>query len=225
MKQVISLIVVLFATMSAIAQEQLKPEMLTNSQKPNCEMLRAELDFLQHKLQENVDASGVIIINGEATDMRRNVVYESMIVNHLNRRGLPSNRFRVVRGELKPALKIEYWLVPAGALVPSLEEHEWDFTTDSNQKPFMFTWENVIDDICPEVDGVRLFSEFLKVNPSARANIVLRSSNANELIRMRRKVIKELTQKYSISQKRLRFFTVSQANTGWPPPIEYWFVP
>ena len=108
---------------------------------------------------------------------------------------------------------------------PSVTASEWSYSIRAGSKPYMFTFENVYDEICPEIDGVRLFSEFLKANPQSKGNIIIRDTSSKRMRRKQEQVVSELTKKYRVPLRQLRIYLRIEPTTGMKPPVEYWFVP
>ncbi len=78
------------------------------------------LDFLAKTLQDEVVATGIIFVYGANREVAENVerrlhCFENYMTQ---RRGIPSNRIRVMTGGYRKHATIELWLVPSGAETP-----------------------------------------------------------------------------------------------------------
>ena len=78
------------------------------------------LDLLAKTLQDEVGATGIIFVYGANRDVAENVgrrirCFETYMIN---RRGIPSNRIRVLHGGYRQHATIELWVVPSGAEAP-----------------------------------------------------------------------------------------------------------
>jgi hypothetical protein len=78
------------------------------------------LDLLSNTLRDDTKASGVVFVygsNGElATNVDRRIrCFETYMTD---RRGIPSNRIRVLRGGYRQHAAIELWAVPSGGTAP-----------------------------------------------------------------------------------------------------------
>src|SRR5260370_23320434 len=78
------------------------------------------LDLLSKTLQDETGTTGVIFVYGSNRELASNVerrirCYENYMTE---RRGIPSNRIRVLRGGYRQHATIELWVVPSGAQAP-----------------------------------------------------------------------------------------------------------
>jgi hypothetical protein len=80
--------------------------------------------------------------------------------------------------------------------------------------------------ICPKIDNLEIFANFLRDNPTARGNIVARDKSRSRARRRAAGVMKELIS-HGISKKRLRTFTgfFQKPSNHDELIVEYWFLP
>lgn len=222
-----SLAVLILAVFTCVvgAQKGAEAELLWEVEKPNCEMLSAFLDLLTVRLQENRNSRGLVVIKGDEANMRDNVIYESMVLRYFDDKTDVRPRISVLRAKSNSKMTLQSWIVPASAKTPEISIANWSYAAAAGTKPYLFTWENIYDGICPDAEDLRLFADFLKANPSARGNIVVRDPSQRRIAQKQAKIIKELTKTFGISRKQLRIFKSFEPSTGMLPPVEYWFVP
>ena len=194
--------------------------------KPNCESEKMYLALFHGELDRDPSARGIIVVKGDPSSMRSNVIFESSVRNFLKIIGTDDTRYDVVRSISDNGTTWEIWIVPAGARPPSIERSMWSYKAKRGAQPYRFTWENVFDDdICPPVDDIRLFAEFLKANPNSKANIVIRGTAPKSVRRTKQRVLSTLIQTYKIPKTKIRVFLSDEIPTGMKPRVEYWFVP
>lgn len=201
------------------------PTLLDEFERTPCDEFKARLDFLSNNLSAHSSSTVYVVIFGQQDDIRANVFYEGMIVGYLKQRKLDADRVRFIHSSYKKKLTFQIWLVPSGVESPAFPIVEWSYKMPKTMTPYKFTWLNEYDDICPEVDGIGLYSEFLKANPEARGNIVIRDVTDRARRRLSRRTLTELSKKYGISRNRLRVFYANEKPDGVDQRIEYWLVP
>ena len=79
------------------------------------------LDLLSKTLQEETGTTGVVFVYGAKRDLRKNVERRIQCMNDYvtHRRGIPSNRIRVLSGGYRKHATIELWVVPRDANAPT----------------------------------------------------------------------------------------------------------
>ena len=219
----IALITIL--TLSSVAFGQSNPVLVDESDRVPCDHFLAKLDGFLHQLSANPHTTGQIVVFGQNDDMRANVFYEEMMRSYFKQRKFDLGQVHFVRSSFRSKLAFEFWLVPSGAVFPDMPRIEWSYKFSPNEKPYKFTWEDNYDDICPEVDGVKLYIDFLRANPTSRGNIVIRQRTLRRLYQKTKQVILDLTKTYGISRSRLRIFQVRETPDGINQSVEYWLVP
>jgi len=208
------------------AQSTVEARKLDVVPKPNCEMEKMFLAMFHNELEKDPTAVGVILIKGDRSSMRWNAIFESSVKNFLKTIGTDPNRYEVLRSKSDSETTWELWIVPSGALPPKIERSAWSYKAQPGSLPYLFASENVFgDDICPEVDEVRIFTEFLNANPTAKANIVIRGTASRSINRTKQRVLSTLTRTYKVPKTKLRFFVAKEIPNGMNPRVEYWFVP
>ena len=85
------------------------------------------LDLLAKTLQDEIGATGIIFVYGANREVAENVerrirCFENYMIQ---RRGIPSNRIRVMIGGYRKHATIELWLVPSGAEAPKKLTYAW----------------------------------------------------------------------------------------------------
>jgi hypothetical protein len=219
-----------FAIVSVLAavslgQENPKASLIVEFERTPCDNFRGYLDFLGNKLTEHPDSTAHIFIFGESGNMRANVFYEGMIQGYLRQREFSTDRVRFVHTRFEKRLKFQVWLAQPGEEAPGLPVVDWSYKTSAGEKPYKFTWLNEYDDICPEVAGVELYAAFLKANPHASGNIVIRDTTNAKIRKLSQIATDELIRIHRVPRRQLRFFFVKKQPNGADERIEYWLVP
>jgi len=151
-----------------------------------------------------------------------------MIKAHLAWRNWNQEAPAYARADKEGEELVQLWLLPPGASMPEIDRRIESFPIyESVREPFMMGYETNIGGICPEIDDQRIFAGFLKANPSARGNIVIRNNSETNRQRRAAKILKKFTITYGISRKRLHiFYAKLQRPSSYDEPIvEYWYLP
>jgi hypothetical protein len=79
------------------------------------------LDLLSNTLHDETDTTGLILVYGAKRGLRGDVERRiGCMKNYMTqRRGIPSDRIRVLRGGYRQEATIELWVVPTGAAAPT----------------------------------------------------------------------------------------------------------
>lgn len=201
-----------------ISFAQDKPKAILNDEfgKINCEDLLARLDNFFVALQNDPAATGSIIIS-EKKNNRQSFGYRSMIRGYTKFRRFDSSRLIINRSEESENLKVQFWLVPAGADLPISSDLGWE-SPFSISKPEMFYSEDSDDAICPG-DGLIRFSEILTEQTDLRAHFVINTESVKEFNERKKELLNEFKE---IPANRLKFFHVRNKRNSY---VEYWLVP
>lgn len=215
-----------------LSQEEPNPILKDElQQKFGCEDLSARLDVFISDLESDPNSTGFIVIYGEKRKQRGNQTNESWIKGIFRNRGFPNDRFLIVRGELRDKLKIQFWMIPAGAKPPQIEAAKWNFRLPKNTKPYVFPKIDLRDQLCPYAEYMSLdnLSEYLDDNPGSRTNIVIQERNTARFKEEKARISEKLVKKYGIDIKRLRYFFVQDTNREnddyYYPQVEVWLLP
>lgn len=216
--------IVIFAQL-VFAQQGL-PELVRKFDDVGCELFLALHDGFMAELQRNPESMGYVVIYGPAKDLQTKLTYESWALGNINFRGFEKSRMKVVRAEIRPAFKIEFWSVPPGAIRP-FSEVEWSFVLPESTKPFIFHDSESSEGSCPTGQMVIFFADLLTANPTAQGNIVIRSLTRKAFDMQRREITTELVTRNKIQRNRLRFFFVRDRKTlcAISACAEFWAVP
>lgn len=205
--------------------------LIERMQNPNCEYRQMLMDVFFTELNNNPNATGYIFTYGSPRTVAQT---EKKIRANLKWRKYDESLIVFVNGggrSKKPT--IDYWLVPAGADIPTPElpiENEADFDTTEDKSeikpdpknPYVFSSEyydggSCIDDV-QELD-LEGYAKFLKKNPKARGNIVILMMTKTDF-REKEKEILDFLKTKGIARKRLRTF--HQKTFGG---VELWILP
>lgn len=175
-------------------------------------------------------SKGVVIIQNDPSKRHRSVVVQELIEAHFRWRGWKQEKLDYVRGDKEGDELVQLWRLPPGSTKPEIDQQVESFPMDERvRQPFMMVYETKFGgaQICPEIDGQRIFANFLRANPSARANIVVRDSSNVKALRKGTKIIRSLETQYGISRSRLRTFhaKLQRPSNHDEPVVEYWYFP
>ena len=194
----------------------------------NCCDLRGRMDVFFSELMRDPAARGLVVLSTRAGNGVRTANRESMILTHAAFRGFPADRFdilRAVSGD-DDEVRVRYWIVPQGADRPEVEGVEANYALPAAARPFMLTATYPDDGLCPGIDDAEVFAKFLKDDPEARGNIVVRERTLTRAEAKGRRLLRRFESKYDIARERLRLFTgTRRANEYNVPLVEYWFLP
>jgi hypothetical protein len=191
-----------------------------------CDDSLGRLDVFYAELAKNPGDRGLFVISGRPEIKHRVAFREGLIEAHTRDRGVDAGRFDFVRAVSDGDLMVQYWRIPPGADRPVISNVDKTYSLPSSIKPFMLGAEySSGDGICPEVNDFPIFVKFLKDNPEARGNIVVRERTLGRAEAKGRRVVRELGAK-GIARSRIRVFTGTRgADDHNVPVVEYWFLP
>jgi hypothetical protein len=120
MKLLTSICWVVILTAVAVASDPPRKLIETRSYPNGWEADMGALDLLSKTLQDETGATGVIFVYGSNRELAENVdrrirCFENYMTQ---RRGIPSDRIRVMIGGYRKHATIELWVVPTGAQAP-----------------------------------------------------------------------------------------------------------
>jgi hypothetical protein len=187
-----------------------------------CDDMLARVDnFLIH-LEREPGSSGLVVIESSPLS-RRNAVFHAALIESAvkNSSKLHMERIKFVRASSSVGIRVQYWLIPRGAVTPTIANVDISYALPPGIKPFMFSWEYGGDDgICPIINSTMLLAKFMAGNPKARVNIVFRGLNRKDAYAR----LNVLTKRYGISKARTRIFFAAKESIN-DPIVEYWFLP
>ena len=212
---------------SGFAQESGKAWLVDEHPQLACDDSLARLDAYYEELRNKPSATGLVVISAKP-ELKHLVAFrEGLIVGHGISRSFPSDRIEIVRAVSDDELKVQFWIVPPGAERPEVSRVDMSYSLPSSMKPFRLGVEYVYgDQICPEVSDFAIFAKFLKDNPSARGNLVVRERTLRQAEAEGRRLLRQFERDHGISRERLRVFpTTPRADDYNVPLVEYWFLP
>ena len=192
----------------------------------NCCDLRGRMDLFFSELMRDPAARGLVVVSTKDKSQIRTANRESMILNHAAFRRFPAERFDILRAVSDDDdVRVRYWVIPQGAERPEVGGVETNYSLPAAAKPFMLTAEYLDEGLCPGINDAAVFAKFLKDNPEARGNIVVRERSLGRAAAKGRRVMQEFKE-LGVAGTRLRVFTVTGASDDYDVPmVEYWFLP
>lgn len=193
-----------------------------------CDDFLGRLDVYIWEMKAHPDSKGLIVIRNPSDRRHGSVMLKRMMEAWFGYREFASRRVQVVRVDGK-GYQRQFWRIPPGAVSPEIGPPALAFQiSDTVRNPFMLANETKFgEQICPQVDDQAIYADFLKANPSARGNIVVRDDSETRARKKATAIRRKLKRKYGIAGSRLRTFTAlltMPSNTD-EPIVEYWYLP
>lgn len=202
-----------------LAQESPKAVLIIESGRMNCEEILAATDSFYIELLNNPNSQGYFVIYGKDEEIREKANYEMLFDGAIFFRKFDANLVRKVRGEETENIKVQFWLVPAGAEKPDFKEATWNFSLPPETKPYLFYSNSPdFDHICVRPSHNKTYTEFINGNPTFRGNIVIYESSLKKFRKTKAKILKMLP---DVPENRLKFFYVQRKDSIF----ELWIVP
>jgi hypothetical protein len=222
--QIILIAIILVAvSVHAIGQGSPKAVMFDEFGSLTCEDVIARQDYLFAQLESDPAAIGYAMIFADTNHLRQGRQTEAVLNGHTEFRRFDDSRFRILRAVGSSSLKVQFWIVPAGAEVPQHTSLDWDFQISENSKPLKINASTDDEGPCPIGSQFRLFYDRLKTNPHTRAHVVVWAQTRAQFLKEKERVDRDLISKYGISSTRVRYFFIPHRSAAvkW----EYWIVP
>ena len=211
---------------SSFAQEAPRAVLVDEHGRLACDDSLSRIDLFFAELANRPSARGFVVISGNPEQKISAAFREATIEAHTAWRNFPAERFDIVRAQSDDELKVQYWFLPPGAERPNVARIDTTYALPRGLKPFILTAEGAVGATCTEVSGVEIFAKFLRDNPSARGNLVVRERTLQRAGAEGRRLLRKFESKHGISRKRLRLFTGTRRENDYNVPIvEYWFLP
>ena len=193
-----------------------------------CDDLLGRLDGYLSELRLYPDQPGVIVLRNTPTNRPRSAILQALIESWLDYREFDRRRIAFVRADANQQSR-EFWRIPAGARNPLVERVIPGFQViDAVTEPFLLTTQPRFGPhICPAIDNFGIFAQFLKDNPAARGNVVVRDASPSIARRKAARILRKLRSTHGIQHKRLRIFTArfERSSNHDEAVVEYWYLP
>lgn len=210
---------------------EIKPQLVSRLEKPNCEYLLMNIDSFSNALQNDPNSTGYVITYGGNRAVAR---AERRMRKQILGRGFSLDRLVFVNGGGKDDLEtIELWSVPPGAEPPSPQPpRETQSTIDTESevaaeptKPYIHSSE-FADGVagCTEELEIEHYAETLKANSKRRGNIVIYETSRRSF-REREKEILDDLMKSGVVRQRLKTFFVRVTPNRQLNGAELWVLP
>ncbi len=203
------------------SQEKPKAELIDEFGEVGCDELTAHLDVLFIDLMNDPNSKGYIIIYGDTKQPLRKYTYEKIIEEYIKLRKFDRSRIEFIHGKDKQTLRTELLKVSVDADELPFDEESWNYVLPQTFKSTMFHADSWISEVCPEVFGVELYSNFISANPNLRGHLVIYDKSVKEFRKTEIDLLNQLVKKYKVSRNQLKFFFVKRKESD----IEYWLVP
>lgn len=204
------------------------------------EDLMARHDAFLIKLSNEPSALGYVVFYGDETLEGRNLNFYHVLRNFAAMRGFDATRFVFLRGENRPQMLFQFWVVPAGADAPkpfkeyspenivstTLFDKNWaDFYRDEYSKKLEIYADGFYDLGCEFSPNVKEFAETLLSNPELTGYLIVYTEFGKGLKRGNQVAafaVRDLIKNHKVPRNRLK--TIYGGNRA-EPEIELWLVP
>jgi hypothetical protein len=227
----IYLLTALLLTLGRCANSQMVPEAVLvdeYSYSPACDDFLSRLDVFLSELRLHSDSKGVIVVRDTPVRRPWSARLQATIESWLEFRNFDRRRVEIVRADANEHLR-QFWRIPPGTPGPSVQQVISGMQiSDAVTKPFLLAEETRIGpQIRPAVDDFAIFGKFLKDNPTARGNIVVRDHSPSVARRKATRIIRRLESTHGIQRKRLRSFIArfERPSNHDEAIVEYWYLP
>ena len=198
------------------------------SYSPPCDDFLGRLDAYLGELRNHPDWTGVVVLRNTPAKRHLSAILQATIESWLDFREFDRRRIEYVRADGNEHLR-QFWRRPPGARNPSVEHVIPGFQmSEAITKPFLLIEdERYGPHICPEIDEFEVFAGFLRDNPTARANIVVRDDSPSVARRKAARIVRKLEKDHGIQPKRIRSFIarIERPSNHDEAIVEYWYLP
>jgi hypothetical protein len=198
------------------------------SYSPPCDDFLGRLDAYLGELRNHPDWTGVVVLRNTPSKRHWSAILQATIESWLDFREFDRRQIEYIRADGNEHVR-QFWRLPKGARKPSVERIISGFQmSDAVTKPFLLTEETKFGpQICPAIDEFAIFAGFLKDNPTARGNIVVRDDSPSVARRNAARIIRKLEKDHAIQRKRIRSFIArfERPSNHYEAVVEYWYLP
>lgn len=229
-----TVLLLLAISLTAFSQEKPEAQLIDEFGRICSEDLMARYDGFLIRLQNDPSAAGYIVLHGENSQEGSNILYADFLTKiYPERRGYASERIVFVRGENLDALKTLFWIVPAGAEPPDVEnlfEPKKTVSSERFQKTAaeIFKYDSGEDFIngfyelgCDFAPNFKDFTKKLLENEKLKGYLIIHAKK-NKAEKIEKIARKNLTGIYKVPKNRLKIIYGEKLED---PEIELWLVP
>ncbi|MBK9153630.1 MAG: hypothetical protein IPM25_05360 [Chloracidobacterium sp.] len=211
------------------AQEAPKAVLIDEYDRGPCDDFLGRLDMFLAGLRANPEWRGFIVIYNPPELRHESVIMAEMMREHFRWRNWDIKPIEIVRGDSGNDRLMQFWRVAPNGSPPKVERPIWSFkVAESVREPFILATETKFGAVmCPEVNERLIFGSYLRENPGARGNIVVRDRNLAGAIRRGNRIVRDLEKNYRINRSRLRIFP-ALFKRPWnhdEDAVEFWYLP
>jgi hypothetical protein len=209
------------------AQESPKAILTDEYETLTCEMTISTIDSFFSELSRHSGATGLVVLTSPPEQKHRAAFRQAIIEYQTKWRQFDGARFRFLRAKSNGEPKVQFWLIPSGAQPPDVPNVDMSYALPRSLKPFLLGLATKFGSVaCPNVNEAKIFAMFLKGNPSARGNIVVRDKSLGQARTKARIFVSRFQQRYGIRANRLRTFPARliQPSNVDEAIVEYWYL-
>ncbi len=240
LQKIFLVLIILFVSFQIrFGQEQPNPILIDEFGKLCSEDVMARYDNFLVQLHNDPSAQGYFVLYGDDSTEGKNLNFARYLTEfYPTVRNFDGSRFSLVRGENQNEMKIQFWIVPAGATPPKPDNffsEDKITTTEQFDKSWadFNNWSGRLDiysdgflDLGCEFSPNRAaFAKTLLANPKLTGYLVVYTKfgkgvkRGNQIANF---ALRDLTKNYKVPRSRLK--TIYGGNRQ-EPEIELWFVP
>jgi hypothetical protein len=187
----------------------------------NCEMASARMDNFMYGLDKLPDSMGYAIIYPKKGGSKDAIWQEDRIKGSIYFRKFNKDRIRIVRGEERDDLAVQYWIVPRGAEAPKFIESRWPEQVVDLSKPFIYFYFDMGYGICAS-DLEKTYIDLLASHPEMRGHIVFYNFSKKDGREETEIWLKSFTEDGRVGRDRFKIFF---AKGKLYQASEFWIVP
>lgn len=199
------------------------------------EDLAARYDVYLGDLLKNPAVTAYIVFHGDKSIEGTNLNFIAALTNYLKVRGFDASRFKILRGENQDEMFTQFWLVPAGASPPKIEN---DFVMEKISATIRFdkSWADFYKPLgkteiysnyftdwgCDFSPNVGEFSRVLLSDENLTGYLVIYGNKKSRAEKVVKFAVNDLIKNHKIPRNRLKTIYGGESEE---PQIEFWFVP
>lgn len=193
-----------------------------------CEDVHGRIDNFFSEIINEKESTGLVIIRVPPAKKHLALFAQQEVEYYMDWHRFPKNRIEFARVTEGERLNVQFWRVPPGPAKPQINDVDMTLAFPAETKPFVFGSEfEFRGEVCPDPNIPAAFADFLKANPTARGNIVVREVTIRKAQLKGSRILRTFQKKYAVNRSRFRIFptirTKGLAETE--PIVEYWYLP
>jgi hypothetical protein len=222
-------ILLLAFSVGANSQEPPKPVLVNEyAFRVGREEAHSRIDNFFTELSENKGSTGLVVTFTPPPSKHLGIFREDEVRYYSAWHKFPASRLKFLRANHSTQLKVQLWRIPAEGVPPEIRNIDMSFALPKDIQPFILGSEYVYGgEVCPDPDIRPVLADFLRGNPPARGNVVVRERTKRLAQQKAARIVRDFQRRYGISRARFRIFPINRSAPSSPhePSVEYWYLP